>query len=73
MITLSSADWQQLERSAEAVSAQLRTIVYWPPPDAMGSLGPDLLLAVLPSGERQLVIGRPEGDSFEISPYEPSR
>lgn len=69
MVKLLAKHWDALERDSARLSALLGTTIYWFPPDELGSLGPDLRVAVHDDGRRDLVIARYTSDGFDIEPY----
>lgn len=69
MVKLLTNHWDALERDSARLSALLATTIYWFPPDELGSLGPDLRVAIHGDGRRELVIARYTPDGFDIEPY----
>ena len=66
LVAVSAPGWRRLIRGPEPVSAALGTTVYWPAPEELGGLGPDLRVAVDADGGRHLVNAVPDGLGFRV-------
>lgn len=71
-VELTVEAWKRLEQGSDRLSAALGTTVYWPAPEALGPLGPDLRVAVGADGRRWLVNAVPAEGGYRLVTYEPS-
>ena len=69
MIELSLSAWQELEPRATELSRLLGMTIYWPAPEDMSAVGPDVRIAVAANGSRELVNARYTEDGYDIAPF----
>ncbi len=67
MVELSVSAWRDLESRAAEFSQQLGMTVYWPAPENMAALGPDVRIAVAADGSRELVNARYTEAGYDIA------